>query len=44
MATHGHRILADVILGSVASAVRHRSRVPVLMVRGSAEAPAPETA
>ncbi len=37
MATHGHRIVADVILGSVASAVRHRSMVPVLMVRGSAD-------
>ena len=34
MATHGHRIVADVILGSVASAVRHRSLVPVLLVRG----------
>jgi nucleotide-binding universal stress UspA family protein len=34
MSTHGHRILADVFLGSVASAVRHRTRVPVLCVRG----------
>lgn len=33
MATHGHRGLADVILGSVASAVRHRTDVPVLLVR-----------
>jgi nucleotide-binding universal stress UspA family protein len=37
MATHGHRIVADVILGSVASAVRHRSLVPVLLVRGTAD-------
>ena len=37
MATHGHRIVADVILGSVASAVRHRSLVPVLLVRGAAD-------
>jgi nucleotide-binding universal stress UspA family protein len=37
MATHGHRIVADVILGSVASAVRHRSLVPVLLVRGASD-------
>jgi nucleotide-binding universal stress UspA family protein len=41
MATHGHRIVADVILGSVASAVRHKSLVPVLLVRGAAEGGAP---
>lgn len=35
MATHGHKLLADVILGSVASAVRHRSMIPVLLVRGA---------
>jgi nucleotide-binding universal stress UspA family protein len=34
MATHGHRFLADLIHGSVAEAVRHRSLVPVLLVRG----------
>lgn len=33
MATHGHRLLGDVIHGSVATAVRHRSMVPVLLVR-----------
>ena len=35
MATHGHRFLNDVVRGSVASAVRHRSLVPVLLVRGT---------
>ena len=35
MATHGHRGLADVIHGSVASELRHISLLPVLMVRGS---------
>ena len=35
MATHGHRGLADVIHGSVASELRHISMLPVLMVRGS---------
>jgi nucleotide-binding universal stress UspA family protein len=43
MATHGHRIFADVVLGSVASAVRHQSRVPVLLVRGSADDERPGT-
>lgn len=33
MATHGHRGLNDVVRGSVASELRHRTRVPVLMVR-----------
>jgi nucleotide-binding universal stress UspA family protein len=35
MATHGHRFLNDVVRGSVANEVRHRSMVPVLLVRGS---------
>jgi len=34
MATHGHRGLNDVVRGSVASALRHRTMIPVLMVRG----------
>jgi len=33
MATHGHRLLGDVVHGSTATAVRHMTRVPVLMVR-----------
>ncbi len=33
MATHGHRLLADVVRGSVASELRHITSVPVLMVR-----------
>ena len=33
MATHGHRLIGDVVYGSVAHGVRHRSLVPVLMVR-----------
>jgi len=35
MATHGHKGLADVVLGSVAEAVRHNTDIPVLLVRGS---------
>jgi nucleotide-binding universal stress UspA family protein len=34
MGTHGHRGLKDFILGSVANDVRHRTFIPVLMVRG----------
>jgi nucleotide-binding universal stress UspA family protein len=34
MATHGHRGLNDVLRGSVASALKHRTMIPVLMVRG----------
>lgn len=34
MATHGHRFLEDVVRGSVANEVRHRTTVPVLLVRG----------
>ena len=39
MATHGHRFISDLIRGSVANTVRHKSLVPVLMVRGN---PAPK--
>jgi nucleotide-binding universal stress UspA family protein len=33
MATHGHRGLNDVVRGSVASELRHRTFIPILMVR-----------
>ena len=33
MSTHGHRLLGDLILGSVAEAVRHRTNIPVLLIR-----------
>ena len=36
MGTHGHRWLKDIFYGSVAEAVRHRTLVPVLMVRQQA--------
>ena len=43
MSTHGHRFFSDLVSGSVAESVRHRSMVPVLMVRGtkSSETSAP---
>lgn len=33
MSTHGHRFLSDLILGSVASEIRHKTHIPVLLVR-----------
>src|SRR5204863_1835798 len=33
MATHGHRLLEDVLRGSTATALRHHTMVPILMVR-----------
>lgn len=33
LATHGHRLLEDVVRGSTATALRHITRVPILMVR-----------
>lgn len=35
MSTHGHRLLSDLILGTVASEVRHRTEIPVLLVRAA---------
>ncbi len=33
MSTHGHRFLADILLGATASRVQHRVNVPVLLLR-----------
>jgi nucleotide-binding universal stress UspA family protein len=33
MSTHGHRLLADVFLGTTATRVQHSIRVPVLLLR-----------
>jgi len=33
MSTHGHRFLADIILGTTASRVQHSVSVPVLLLR-----------
>lgn len=33
MATHGHGLIGDLIRGSVAEQLRHRTHVPILMVR-----------
>ncbi len=33
MSTHGHRFIQDVILGSVAEDIRHKTDIPILMIR-----------
>jgi len=33
MSTHGHRLLADIFLGTTATRVRHRVSVPILLLR-----------
>lgn len=33
MATHGHRFVSDLLFGSVANELRHRTLIPVLLVR-----------
>ncbi len=33
MSTHGHRFVADIFLGTTASKVQHRIKVPVLLLR-----------
>jgi nucleotide-binding universal stress UspA family protein len=35
MATHGHGLIKDVLYGTVVWTVRHRTKIPVLLVRGS---------
>ena len=37
MATHGHRLLGDVVHGSTATALRHMTKVPILMVRAESK-------
>ena len=35
MSTHGHRFIKDLLLGSVAENLRHRTDIPILMIRAS---------
>jgi nucleotide-binding universal stress UspA family protein len=35
MTTHGHRLFGDLIHGSTITAVRHKSHIPLLLVRAS---------
>jgi len=41
MGTHGHRFVKDLMLGSVASEVRHLTLVPVLLVRSQRDGRTP---
>ena len=34
MSTHGHKLLGDLFLGSVATEIRHRTSIPILLIRG----------
>jgi nucleotide-binding universal stress UspA family protein len=36
MTTHGHRLLGDIIYGSTIEKVRHRSKIPLLIVHAAA--------
>jgi manganese transport protein len=35
MTTHGHRLIGDIIFGSTIHEVRHRSNIPILLVKAS---------
>jgi len=37
MTTHGHRLIGDLIFGSTIHEVRHKSSVPILLVRAAAK-------
>jgi len=39
MSTHGHKLINDMLRGSVANVVRHNTTVPVLLVRGGTGTP-----
>jgi len=38
MATHGHRLVGDLVFGSTIYEVRHKSTIPILLVRAPAMA------
>jgi manganese transport protein len=37
MTTHGHRLVGDLVFGSTIHEVRHKSTIPILLVRASAK-------
>ncbi len=39
MTSHGHRLLGDLLFGSTIHEVRHRTSIPVLLVRAASKAP-----
>jgi nucleotide-binding universal stress UspA family protein len=40
MASHGHKLVGDILLGSTIDKVRHNTLVPILVVRAAARKPA----
>lgn len=40
MTSHGHRLLGDLLFGSTIHEVRHRTSIPVLLVRAGSKPPA----
>ena len=38
MTSHGHKLLADLFLGSTIDRVRHNTRIPILVVRAGTPA------
>ena len=34
MGAHGHKLLGDLLFGSTVNPLRHRVKIPVLVVRG----------
>jgi nucleotide-binding universal stress UspA family protein len=41
MATHGHKLIGDIIYGTTADKVRHQVEVPVLLLKAPKPAPPP---
>jgi nucleotide-binding universal stress UspA family protein len=44
MTTHGHRLIGDLLFGSTIHEVRHRSSIPILLVRAGTAPPDPNHA
>ena len=42
MTTHGHRFFADLIHGTTITTVRHKSQIPILLVRANSQAAGPQ--
>lgn len=38
MATHGHRLISDLVHGTTITRVRHETEIPMFLVRGKSEA------
>jgi nucleotide-binding universal stress UspA family protein len=37
MTSHGHRLIGDIVLGSTIETVRHKTHIPLLIVRGTTQ-------